>query len=151
MLQSNPNFTILLCAWLAVHNWTIFYALIRWGKLTFKVDASLVILSLIAPSRVGFNLYYLKNLGLFYEYIIKAARMNEEHMNLHGSYRWIVKLEKCSAQISMFFNPNEYSAPMTIKKNKILGTALELPARQHCQFSPFTVKRALMGWIGSAV
>ena len=49
--------------------------------------------------------------------------MNEEHMNLHGSYRWIVKLEKCSAQISMFFNPNEYSAPMTIKKNKILGTA----------------------------
>jgi hypothetical protein len=45
----------------------------------------------------------------------------------------------------MFFNSNEYSAPMIIKKNKILGTALELPARQHYQFSPFTVKRALMG------
>ena len=29
------------------------------------------------------------------------------------------------------------SAPMAIEKIKILGAVLELPAKQHCQFSPF--------------
>jgi hypothetical protein len=28
-------------------------------------------------------------------------------------------------------------APMAIEKIKILGAVLELPAKQHCQFSPF--------------
>ena len=27
--------------------------------------------------------------------------------------------------------------PIAIEKIKILGTVLELPAKQHCQFSPF--------------
>ena len=40
---------------------------------------------------------------------------------------------------------------MAIEKIKILGAVLELPAKQHCQFSQFTVKMGQMGWIGSAV
>ena len=35
---------------------------------------------------------------------------------------------------------NEYSAPRTIEKNEILGAVLELPAKQHSQFGPFTNK-----------
>jgi hypothetical protein len=31
----------------------------------------------------------------------------------------------------------EYSAPMAIEKIEILGAVLELPAKKHCQFSPF--------------
>jgi hypothetical protein len=37
---------------------------------------------------------------------------------------------------------------MAIEKIKILGAILELPAKQHCQSSPFTSK---LGQIGSAV
>ena len=33
----------------------------------------------------------------------------------------------------------------------ILGANLELPAKQHCQFGPFTKKLGKMGLIGSAV
>ena len=40
---------------------------------------------------------------------------------------------------------------MAIKKIKILGAILELPAKQHCQSSPFTKKVGQMGLIGSAV
>ena len=34
---------------------------------------------------------------------------------------------------------------------KILGALLELPAKQHCQSSPFTSKLGQIGQIGSAV
>jgi hypothetical protein len=34
---------------------------------------------------------------------------------------------------------------------KILGAVLELPAKQHCQSSPFTSKLGQIGQIGSAV
>jgi hypothetical protein len=37
---------------------------------------------------------------------------------------------------------------MAIEKIKILGAVLELSAKQHCQFSPFTSK---LGQIGRAV
>ena len=40
---------------------------------------------------------------------------------------------------------------MAIEKIKIMGAVLELPAKQHCQFGPFTKKSGKMGWIGSAV
>ena len=40
----------------------------------------------------------------------------------------------------MELSSNELLAPMAIKKIKILGAVLELPARQHCQSSPFTSK-----------
>jgi hypothetical protein len=40
---------------------------------------------------------------------------------------------------------------MAIEKIKILGAVLELPARQHCQFSPFTYKMSQIGQIGGAV
>ena len=40
---------------------------------------------------------------------------------------------------------------MAIEKIKILGAVLELPAKQHCQFSLSTKKMGQMGWIGSAV
>ena len=42
-------------------------------------------------------------------------------------------------------------APMSIEKIKILGTFLELPAKQHCQSRPFTSKLGQIGQIGSAV
>ena len=32
---------------------------------------------------------------------------------------------------------NEGLARMAVEKIKILGAVLELPAKQHCQFSPF--------------
>ena len=43
------------------------------------------------------------------------------------------------------FTKNEYSAPRTIEKIKILGAVLELPAKQHCQFGPFTKKLGKIG------
>jgi hypothetical protein len=42
-------------------------------------------------------------------------------------------------------------APMTIEKIKILEAILELPAKQHCQSSPFTSKLGQIGQIESAV
>jgi hypothetical protein len=42
-------------------------------------------------------------------------------------------------------------APLTIEKMKILGAVLELPAKQHCQSSPFTSKLGQIGQIGRAV
>jgi hypothetical protein len=44
---------------------------------------------------------------------------------------------KLGAQVSLKTSSNELSAPMAIEKIKILGAVLELPAEQHCQFSPF--------------
>jgi hypothetical protein len=46
---------------------------------------------------------------------------------------------------------NEYSAPRTIEKMKILGAILELPANQHCQSSPFTSQLGQIDKLGSAV
>ena len=40
---------------------------------------------------------------------------------------------------------------MVIEKIKILGAVLELPAKQHCQSSPFASKLGKIGQIGSAV
>jgi hypothetical protein len=39
---------------------------------------------------------------------------------------------------------------MAIEKIEILGAILELPARQHCQSSPFAWKMGLSGQIGFA-
>jgi hypothetical protein len=56
-----------------------------------------------------------------------------------------------SAQITMILTSNEELAPMAIEKIEILGTVLELPAKQHCQSNPSTKKLGQMGSIGSAV
>ena len=48
----------------------------------------------------------------------------------------------------MDFTQNEYLAPRTIEKMKNLGASLELPAKQHCQSSPFNSK---LSQIGNAV
>jgi hypothetical protein len=40
---------------------------------------------------------------------------------------------------------------MAIEKIKILEAVLELPAKQHCQLSPFGQYLREMGWIGTAV
>ena len=40
--------------------------------------------------------------------------------------------------------------PWQLKKIKILGAVLELPAKQHCQSSPFTSKFGQIGQIGTA-
>ena len=37
---------------------------------------------------------------------------------------------------------------MAIEKIKILGAILELPAKQHCQYSPFGPYSRWIGWIG---
>ena len=55
------------------------------------------------------------------------------------------------AWVSMDFTYDKFSAPRTIEKMKILGALLELPAKQHCQSSPFTSKLGQIGQIGSAV
>ena len=46
---------------------------------------------------------------------------------------------------------NEFHMKMAVEKIKILGAVLELPAKQHCQYGPFTKKLDKMGWIGNAV
>ena len=51
----------------------------------------------------------------------------------------------------MDFTKGKYLAPMTIEKIKILGVVLELPAKQHCQSSPFTSKLGQTRQISSAV
>ena len=40
---------------------------------------------------------------------------------------------------------------MAVEKIKILGTVLELQAKQHCQFSLSTKKMGQIGLIGTAV
>ena len=55
------------------------------------------------------------------------------------------------AKTKLLYPKNEYWAPRTIEKIKLLGAVLKLPAKQHCQFGPFTKKSGKMGWIGSAV
>ena len=60
-------------------------------------------------------------------------------------------MKNVGAQIAMDFSLNEGLAPIAIEKIKILGTILELPAKQHCQSSPFTSKLGQIGQIGSAV
>ena len=54
-------------------------------------------------------------------------------------------LKNAGTQITMFFTSNENTAPMAIEKIQILGAVLELPAREHCQSSPFTMKMSQMG------
>ena len=49
------------------------------------------------------------------------------------------------AHVIMEISSNVQSAPMVIEKIKILGAVLELPAKQHCQFSPFG---PFSWWIG---
>ena len=67
-------------------------------------------------------------------------------------YIWIIMCMKIAgAQIAIDFSYNEGFAPMAIEKMKILGAVLELPAKQHCQFGPFTKHSGRMGWIGSAI
>ena len=45
----------------------------------------------------------------------------------------------------MNFIKNEGLATMAIEKIKILGSVLELPAKNHCQSSQFTKKSGKMG------
>ena len=47
-------------------------------------------------------------------------------------------MKNAGAQIAMDFSKNECLAPMAIEKIKILATVLELPAKQHYQFSHLT-------------
>ena len=63
----------------------------------------------------------------------------------------ILGVKNVRAWVSMDFTEDKYSAPRTIEKMKILGAVLELPAKQHCQSSPFTSKLGQIGQIGSAV
>ena len=49
----------------------------------------------------------------------------------------ILGVKNARAWVSMDFTEDKYSAPRTIEKMKILAAVLELPTKQHCQFSPF--------------
>ena len=51
----------------------------------------------------------------------------------------------------MEISTNEYSAPMAIEKIKILGTVLELLAKQHCQFSQFAPIFEVSKWAALAL
>ena len=50
----------------------------------------------------------------------------------------IIYPKNVGALVAMIFTLDRYSAPRKIEKTKILGALLELPAKQHCQSSPFT-------------
>ena len=63
----------------------------------------------------------------------------------------ILSVKNAPAWVSMDFTYDKFSALRTIEKMKILGALLELPAKQHCQSSPFTSKLGQIGQIGSAV
>ena len=52
----------------------------------------------------------------------------------------IISVKNAQALVSMYFKQDKHLAPRTIEKMKILGAVLELPAKQHCQSSPFTSK-----------
>ena len=47
--------------------------------------------------------------------------------------------------VNLDFTKTEYSAPRTIENIKIVEAILEQPAKQHCQFGPFTKKSGKMG------
>ena len=51
----------------------------------------------------------------------------------------------------MDFTQNEYSAPRTLEKMKILGAVLELPTKQRCQSGPLVSKLGQIGQISNAV
>ena len=59
---------------------------------------------------------------------------------LHGSYKWIIMLEKCGRPDINVFHIKRTIGNHGNLKIKILGAVLELPARQQCQSSPFTSK-----------
>jgi hypothetical protein len=63
----------------------------------------------------------------------------------------ILGVKNAWAWVSMDFTQDKYSVPRTIEKMKILGAVLELPDKQHCQSSPFTLKLGQIGQISSAV
>ena len=63
----------------------------------------------------------------------------------------IIYPKNVGALVAMNFTKDKYLAPRTIEKMKILGALLELPAKQHCQSSPFTSKLGKICQIGSAV
>ena len=46
-------------------------------------------------------------------------------------------MKNWGTQWTIEISSNEKWAPMAIEKIKIVGAVLELPAKQHCQFSPF--------------
>ena len=46
-------------------------------------------------------------------------------------------MENWDTQWTIEIRSNEFLAPMAIEKIKIVEAGLELPAKQHCQFSPF--------------
>ena len=52
---------------------------------------------------------------------------------------------------SQWFSYKMYNRHPLHLKIKILGAVLELPAKQHCQSSPFTSKLGQIGQIGSTV
>ena len=52
----------------------------------------------------------------------------------------IMYLKNVVAQVAIDFKLNKYLALKVIEKIKILAAILELPAKQHCQSSPFISK-----------
>jgi hypothetical protein len=59
--------------------------------------------------------------------------------------------EKMRAPRSQCFSPHTNNwHPWQLKKIKILGAVLELPARQHCQSSQFTKKMGKLGCLAGS-
>ena len=66
---------------------------------------------------------------------------------LHTAKEYFYWSRERTTKYCNFFN----NGSATITCSSILGAVLELPARQHCQSSPFIMKMGQMGWIGRAV
>ena len=85
--------------------------------------------------------------------ILQLSHPLHVYSNLHGYQSTlltaeIIKWQKC-AHGTQWISHKMYNR--IIEKMKILGALLELPAKQHCQSSPFTSKLGQIGQIGSAV
>ena len=68
----------------------------------------------------------------------ESAKERKKHYTLAKTI--MIYPKNVRAKEAVDFTQNKYLALRTIEKMKILGAVLELPAKQHCQSSPFTSK-----------
>ena len=65
------------------------------------------------------------------------GNLKENRVHLHSSYKWFIMPEKCGHPDLTVFHLIWIIGTCGNWKNQIMGAVLELPAKLHCQFSPF--------------
>ena len=95
-------------------------------------------------------LIFWAKMEVFDEEKTDPEKIESDENIIHGSYKWIIMLKKCGHPDLTVFHLIWVTGTYD-NWNQNSGAVLELPAKQQCQFSPFTSKPGQMGWIGSAV